>query len=133
MLHNHSQCDSADDSYAHRDAFSEYVAAARKVNGRTGRTAASSTPKRENSEELAKIREWAHGQGLLARPHPPGRPRGIWRCTLAPLPRAKQPATPRGGRLLSLTSILRLTSQRQRYFEIGSCQDRQRKYRDYRK
>lgn len=44
-----------------REAFSDYIAAARKVSGRSGRT--SSAPKRGNSDELAKIREWANANG----------------------------------------------------------------------
>ncbi|WP_410374707.1 histone-like nucleoid-structuring protein Lsr2 [Curtobacterium flaccumfaciens] len=44
-------------------AFSDYVAAGRKVTGRSGRATASSTPKRGNSEQLAKIREWANANG----------------------------------------------------------------------
>jgi hypothetical protein len=46
-----------------REAFSDYVAAARKVSGRSGRTTAGAAPKRGNSEELAKIREWANANG----------------------------------------------------------------------
>ncbi|MBF4609414.1 histone-like nucleoid-structuring protein Lsr2 [Curtobacterium sp. VKM Ac-1393] len=46
-----------------REAFSDYVAAARKVTGRSGRASSGSTPKRDNSEELAKIREWAAANG----------------------------------------------------------------------
>ncbi|MBT1671943.1 Lsr2 family DNA-binding protein [Curtobacterium flaccumfaciens] len=39
------------------------IAAARKIAGRTGRTNAGAAPKRGNSEELAKIREWANANG----------------------------------------------------------------------
>jgi hypothetical protein len=48
-----------------RDAISDYVAAARKTAGRrTGSTGKpSSAPKRGNSEELGKIREWAKENG----------------------------------------------------------------------
>jgi hypothetical protein len=49
-----------------RDAISDYIAAARKVSGRrtSGGTAAPKTaPKRGNSEELAKVREWAKENG----------------------------------------------------------------------
>jgi hypothetical protein len=49
-----------------REAISDYVAGARKVSGgrRTGGTAApKSAPKRGNSEELAKVREWAKENG----------------------------------------------------------------------
>ncbi|TCK61401.1 Lsr2 family protein [Curtobacterium sp. PhB136] len=47
-----------------REAISDYVAAARKVSGRrTGGTAPKSAPKRGNSEELAKVREWAKENG----------------------------------------------------------------------
>ncbi|MBF4581458.1 Lsr2 protein [Curtobacterium sp. PhB137] len=46
-----------------REAFSDYIAAARKVTGRAGRPSAGSAPKRGNSEELAKIREWANANG----------------------------------------------------------------------
>jgi hypothetical protein len=47
-----------------REAISDYVAAARKVSGRrSGGAAPKSAPKRGNSEELAKIREWAKENG----------------------------------------------------------------------
>lgn len=47
-----------------REAFSDYVAAARKVTGRNSRTASSSASKgRSSAEELAKIREWAAANG----------------------------------------------------------------------
>ncbi|WP_442781438.1 Lsr2 family DNA-binding protein [Curtobacterium sp. 260] len=47
-----------------REAFSDYVAAARKVSGRQNRTSGGSTAKRGNSsDELAKIREWANANG----------------------------------------------------------------------
>jgi hypothetical protein len=60
----HYEIDLTDDNVdALREAFSDYVAAARKVTGRSGRTTAGSAPKRGNSEELAKIREWANANG----------------------------------------------------------------------
>ncbi|WP_267421185.1 MULTISPECIES: histone-like nucleoid-structuring protein Lsr2 [unclassified Curtobacterium] len=46
-----------------RDAFSVYIAAARKVNSRSGRASTGSAPRRGNSEELGKIREWANANG----------------------------------------------------------------------
>jgi len=49
-----------------REAISDYVAAARKVSGRRSGSSGSapkSAPKRSNSEELAKIREWAKENG----------------------------------------------------------------------
>jgi hypothetical protein len=48
-----------------REAISDYIAAARKTAGRrTGSTAKSAgSPKRGNSEELGKIREWAKENG----------------------------------------------------------------------
>ena len=49
-----------DNADALREAFSDYVAAARKVSGRSSRISA---PKRGNSDELAKIREWANANG----------------------------------------------------------------------
>ncbi|WIB60415.1 Lsr2 family protein [Curtobacterium sp. MCLR17_007] len=52
-----------DNADALREAFSDYVAAARKVSGRSGRTSSGSAPKRGNSDELAKIREWANANG----------------------------------------------------------------------
>ncbi|MCU0116571.1 histone-like nucleoid-structuring protein Lsr2 [Curtobacterium poinsettiae] len=52
-----------DNADALRAAFSEYIAAARKVTSRAGRTSVGSAPKRGNSEELAKIREWANANG----------------------------------------------------------------------
>ena len=42
-----------------REALSDYIAAARKTGNRSGRASSGSTPKRGNSEELGKIREWA--------------------------------------------------------------------------
>lgn len=60
----HYEIDLTDDNVdTFREAFSDYVAAARKITGRSGRTAAGSAPKRGNSEELAKIREWANANG----------------------------------------------------------------------
>ncbi len=47
-----------------RDALSDYIAAGRKVTGRRASSSTGkSTPKRGNSEELAKIREWATANG----------------------------------------------------------------------
>ncbi|WIA97008.1 Lsr2 family protein [Curtobacterium sp. MCBA15_004] len=48
-----------------REAFSDYIAAARKVTGRSGRStsATSSAKGRSNPDELAKIREWAAANG----------------------------------------------------------------------
>ncbi|MBF4609429.1 Lsr2 family protein [Curtobacterium sp. VKM Ac-1393] len=61
---NHYEIDLTDDNTdALREAFSDYIAATRKVTGRSGRTTAGSVPKRGNSEELAKIREWASANG----------------------------------------------------------------------
>ena len=58
----HYEIDLTDDNAdALREAFSDYIAAARKVTGRSNR--AGSVPKRGNSEELAKIREWANANG----------------------------------------------------------------------
>ncbi|WIB00315.1 Lsr2 family protein [Curtobacterium sp. MCBA15_012] len=44
-----------------REAFSDYIAAARKVTGRSGRS--TSAKDRSNPDELAKIREWAAANG----------------------------------------------------------------------
>jgi len=52
-----------DNADALREAFSFYVAAARKVTGRSGRATVGSAPKRGNSEELTKMREWANANG----------------------------------------------------------------------
>lgn len=48
-----------------RDAISDYIAAARKVTGRRSgsSTTPKAAPKRGNSEELAKVREWAKENG----------------------------------------------------------------------
>ena len=48
-----------------REAISDYIAAARNVSGRRtgGGSAPKSAPKRGNSEELGKIREWAKENG----------------------------------------------------------------------
>jgi hypothetical protein len=51
-----------DNADALREAFSDYVAAARKVTGRGGR-GSSSSKSRTNPDELAKIREWAAANG----------------------------------------------------------------------
>lgn len=60
---NHYEIDlSHDNADALREAFSDYVAAARKVTGRRGRVSAGSKP-RSNPDELAKIREWAAANG----------------------------------------------------------------------
>jgi hypothetical protein len=58
-----------DNAEALREAFSDYIAAARKVSGRSGRTSGGSAPKRGNAEELGKIREWAaaNGHGVSSR------------------------------------------------------------------
>ncbi len=62
---NHYEIDLTDDNAdALREKFSDYVAAARKVSGRQGRSGSSSSvAKRGNSDELAKIREWANANG----------------------------------------------------------------------
>ncbi|OII18873.1 histone-like nucleoid-structuring protein Lsr2 [Curtobacterium sp. MCBA15_013] len=49
-----------------REAFSDYISAARKVSGRGSRgttSAATSSKARSNPDELAKIREWAAANG----------------------------------------------------------------------
>ncbi|MFK4484863.1 Lsr2 family protein [Curtobacterium sp. AB7] len=59
----HYEIDLSDDNAdALREALSDYVAAARKVTGRSGRGSSSSKP-RSNPDELAKIREWATANG----------------------------------------------------------------------
>ena len=61
---SHYEIDLTDDNVdALRETFSDYIAAARKANGRSVRTTAGSAPKRGNSEELAKIRDWANANG----------------------------------------------------------------------
>jgi len=45
------------------DTFSDYVAAARKTGNRIGRASFGGAPKRGNSEDLGKIREWAAANG----------------------------------------------------------------------
>ena len=60
----HYEIDHTDDNAdALREASSDYIAAARKITSRSGRAVAGSAPKRGNSEELAKIREWANANG----------------------------------------------------------------------
>lgn len=56
---------SNDNVDAFRDAISDYVAAARKVGARRASTGGTTkaAPKRGNSAELAKIREWANENG----------------------------------------------------------------------
>ncbi|OII01446.1 lysylphosphatidylglycerol synthetase [Curtobacterium sp. MCBA15_007] len=46
-----------------REALSDYIDAARKTGNRAGRASSGSAPKRGNSEELGKIREWAAANG----------------------------------------------------------------------
>lgn len=59
----HYEIDLSDDNAdALREAFSDYVAAARKVTSRSGRVSAGSKA-RSNPDELAKIREWAAANG----------------------------------------------------------------------
>jgi len=62
---SHYEIDLSDDNAdALREAFSDYVAAARKVSGgRQARSPGGSTAKRSNSDELAKIRAWANANG----------------------------------------------------------------------
>ncbi|KIP98073.1 lysylphosphatidylglycerol synthetase, partial [Curtobacterium flaccumfaciens] len=61
---SHYEIDLTDDNAdALRETFSDYIAAARKVTGRSGRASGGSAPKRGNSEELAKIRDWANANG----------------------------------------------------------------------
>ncbi len=61
---NHYEIDlTANNADALREAFSDYVAAARKVSGRQTRNPGSTAPKRGNPDELAKIREWANANG----------------------------------------------------------------------
>jgi hypothetical protein len=61
---NHYEIDLSDDNAdALREAFSDYLAAGRKVSGRQTRGGGSSAPKRGNSDELAKIRQWANANG----------------------------------------------------------------------
>lgn len=60
---NHYEIDLSDDNAdALRKAFSDYVAAARKVSSRGGRASSGSKP-RSDPDELAKIREWAATNG----------------------------------------------------------------------
>jgi hypothetical protein len=66
----HYEIDLTDDNAdALREAFSDYVAAARKVSGRQTRTSGSSAPKRGNSDEFAKVREWANANGHQVSSH----------------------------------------------------------------
>lgn len=81
-----------DDADGLREAFSDYVVAARKVSDRQA-PSGSSAPKRGNSDELAKIREWGQrerARRFQPRPRQPGRPRRVRHRPLAfsTLPRA---------------------------------------------
>lgn len=78
-----------------REAFSDYVAAVRKVIGRAGRTSSGGAPKRGNSEELAKIREWANANGHDVSSRP-GRPRPVRRRALTPLHPTRTAGRPEG-------------------------------------
>ncbi|MEG8037770.1 Lsr2 family protein [Sphingomonas sp. LR61] len=58
----HYEIDLSDDNVEQlREAFSDYVAAARKVSSRGSR--GSGTAQRSNPDELAKVREWAAANG----------------------------------------------------------------------
>jgi hypothetical protein len=46
-----------------RDALSDYIAAARKVSGRSTRDASAGSKNRSDPNELAKIRVWAMANG----------------------------------------------------------------------
>lgn len=46
-----------------REAFSDYVAAARKVSGGRSNRSGSAAKGRSSADELAKIREWAAANG----------------------------------------------------------------------
>ncbi|WP_308203001.1 Lsr2 family protein [Curtobacterium flaccumfaciens] len=86
----HYEIDLTDDNAdALRGAFSDCISTARKVGGGSGRAGSSSNPKRGNSEELAKIREWAIANGHEASSRirvSRGRPRRLPRFPLTPLP-----------------------------------------------
>lgn len=57
------EIDLADDNVDKlREAFSDYIAAARKVSGRAPRTSGG-TKTRSNPDDLAKIRVWAMANG----------------------------------------------------------------------
>ncbi|MDT0235241.1 Lsr2 family protein [Curtobacterium sp. BRB10] len=59
----HYEIDLTDDNAdALRGAFSDYIAAARKVTSRSGR-GSSNSKLRSNPNELAKIRDWAATNG----------------------------------------------------------------------
>ncbi|MCS6588087.1 histone-like nucleoid-structuring protein Lsr2 [Curtobacterium flaccumfaciens] len=60
---NHYEIDLSDDNAEKlREAFSDYIAAARKVSGRNSRST-SGSKQRSNPDELAQIREWAAANG----------------------------------------------------------------------
>ncbi|MBF4587976.1 histone-like nucleoid-structuring protein Lsr2 [Curtobacterium sp. VKM Ac-2887] len=60
---NHYEIDLSDDNAEKlREAFSDYIAAARKVSRRNSRST-SGSKQRSNPDELAKIREWAAANG----------------------------------------------------------------------
>lgn len=46
-----------------RDVLSDYIAAARKVSGRSGRSSSSASKSRGGADDLAKIRVWAMANG----------------------------------------------------------------------
>lgn len=46
-----------------REALSDYIAAARKVSGRSSRGTSSGAKSRSNPDDLAKIRVWAMANG----------------------------------------------------------------------
>ncbi len=55
---------SNDNADKFREAFSDYIAAARKVGARASRPASSGCLEApRNADELAKIREWANANG----------------------------------------------------------------------
>ncbi|TCU42687.1 Lsr2 protein [Curtobacterium sp. PhB42] len=67
---SHYEIDLSDDNVEQlREAFSDYVAAAREVSSRGGRGGRGfGTTQRSSPDELAKIREWAAANGHEVAP-----------------------------------------------------------------
>jgi len=106
LSHNYEIDLTDDHADALREAFSDYVAAALKVTDRAGRTSAGAAPKRGNSEELAKVREWANTNGHEVSSR--GRiSQAVRDAYDDAAPQTKRPATPRGGSPSSLTPVRR--------------------------
>jgi len=128
LSHNYEIDLTDDHADALREAFSDYVAAALKITDRAGRTSAGAAPKRGNSEELAKVREWANTNGHEVSSR--GRiSQAVRDAYDDAAPQTKRPATPSGWLAVLAHSgaavLCQLISTAQKLDE-GRSQDRTR-------